>query len=256
MAEPEEQGGGEDDAPQEWIIPETGLRVTYTEEWIAQWNKEPSDASILELRDLNALQFRDEILCDFMYYNLMHCRSICLGTKGTAIFCTLMDGLAMSMTEPTTSLDSHFHTFSESMKAHRKAGYFSPEESKLMIDYVVGTFFKHFTLYRMCLDFVQKPARRFMCEVALEEPSFPARSLAGAENISQKARDAEPPPPPAEEAGGTAAKEDGEENAEEEGAEDDPLPPELERILELEVTTTEARIREKLMTLHDKTNKK
>ncbi|CAD7951038.1 unnamed protein product [Amoebophrya sp. A120] len=255
MAEEEEPPAADEN-----VIPETGLVLTYTEEWVSEWNKSPSEASILELKQLNALQFRDEILCDFAFYNLMHCRSIVLNTKGTAIFCTLLESCALSITERDTTFDLLFKRFSDGIKAHKHAGYFSPAECKLMVDYAVGTFFKHFVLYRMCLDFVQKPARRFMCEVALEEPSFPPPTLVGAENITEKEKalqeqQAAENAGAAGEAGSTGPPEGqtGDQGAPVE--DDEPIPPELQKILDLEVTASETRIREKLTMLHEKTNK-
>ncbi|CAD7922194.1 unnamed protein product [Amoebophrya sp. A25] len=250
---PEEGEEGPPAGGEETIIPETGLHVTYTPEWIETWNKNPTETSIHELRELSVtILFRDEILADFIYYNLMHCRSICLSTMGTAIFCTVMESLALSMTEASSSFEVLFKTFADHMKRHQDAGYFTAEEAKLMVDYAMGTFFKHFTLYRMCLDFVQKPARRFMCEVALEEPSFPPPVLVGAENISEKARqEAAAADLPAESAGGEAKG--GE--AEEVVYDGNELSPEKKKILDMKIAESEGRIRNKLGDLLERTTK-
>eukprot|EP00927_Polykrikos_kofoidii_P004684 TRINITY_DN11857_c0_g1_i1.p1 TRINITY_DN11857_c0_g1~~TRINITY_DN11857_c0_g1_i1.p1 ORF type:complete len:404 (-),score=80.96 TRINITY_DN11857_c0_g1_i1:214-1311(-) len=135
-----------------------------------------------------------EIVSDFHLFSVRQAQAICLSSAKAAVFVAVMaEVLALARGEPRghgtadeQSMDG-LHSCSECfqefrrlllMHAHEdpplRCGIFTPSDVKLLTDFTVSTFFRHFTLYQFCATFANDPPR-LRCSATLERPGAPLK---------------------------------------------------------------------------------
>jgi len=230
-------------------LPLRGKRVE--EFWAAQGDFE-RQARLLEeslgLEQVFPAPAQREIVTDFHIFNLAQAKSLCLNTVQAAVFLAIMDqilqmtldrgGNPAAKPHEMCSAAACFKEFERLILMHAMdtpgcLRIFQDSEVRLLTDFVSTTFFKHFLLYRYCINF-DREVEVLRFSMGVERPLPPPELSTG----KQKPRKpAEPPAYQGRELAQPEAPFEEEEVTEEE---------EIERLVQEKLKETEARLQAKL----------
>lgn len=201
MAEDEAEEGEapQDEEPMAQEGPEeltTGLKLplgaqAVEEVWALGEDHEAQAALLLaKLDEVGALGedtadgFRQDIIRDFHLHNMVHCKTISLTARQTAVFHAVMRQVIDTVRKKSTpaglpgdnytSLDA-FGDFQRLVLDHAvdrppdQLGIFAGSEARLLTDYASLTFFKHYLLYQYVLSFPRE-IETLRVEATIEAP--------------------------------------------------------------------------------------
>eukprot|EP00747_Dinoflagellata_sp_TGD_P025750 gnl/TRDRNA2_/TRDRNA2_131458_c0_seq1.p1 gnl/TRDRNA2_/TRDRNA2_131458_c0~~gnl/TRDRNA2_/TRDRNA2_131458_c0_seq1.p1 ORF type:complete len:543 (+),score=121.68 gnl/TRDRNA2_/TRDRNA2_131458_c0_seq1:77-1630(+) len=132
--------------------------------------------------------FQDEVVIDFFFYLLVHCRSICLNAQKSAVVVAIMDQVFSSMhrrsqTSPcigeSYTVTECFQEYKKLITAHSAATpgdyrlcILTPPDVKQISDYVSTAFFQHQILYQSVLVCPQNVVVTYV-DACLDRPREP-----------------------------------------------------------------------------------